>query len=962
MNVDFDFLRLLIERDAANGMRQYLQDDDEYDESDEEDSDGSDGLFVELPPAIEAELERRRKIKENGPSEGAEEMGVQVRDSFLEGGGRPCPHGGYIDLMEDLGLIPRTDDIVTKDPQYNLDQMYHESESEEEQQAKLRSAEERHSDRVRLLRYREFLKTQKELGLEAPSDFYVPNLEREDCYDNSNDDEDDGNSDSDDDDSNKTGPYYELTESQILKLAQNFTHGFYQYANMERIAMGTARCCETLTKIQDVHKMKPNDIKFKSTVSQSSLHLQMEELKIRYREEGRVLGPPHTMKRMETFKVRKYHTKKIRSFVLKFVECLEQTGLPTASTAELWNSACDLLSEACDADPDVARALLNTNINGCGHVALLLCKKALTYATEAENDSQDSKKTADMWWYVHNSWSGLFVDAMNALYKTPNDKDLIKVRGSQFQDSAEHYEPKDYILVSTFYTENMEPLLMEGIESDIIARKCVVLQVWQSIIRFLSRDAGMRIAKSKKIWKILTQVCRLPEQYHNKTEQSPSITNKRIKKKASHAAFWAVQLLTTLCEMGIDLNDSLSTSLAANRLAVKMVSSGVVPILLEVSESSCRNVMAAAVAGLGQISRVKDCRTLILQHPSGTKLVQNMLTSKNGNVVSPALLLLTHLLWDEEWRLPIKKMQDPPIENIVMKWAAFGLQQNLVRSAEMRQREESLTTEIGHTIASKCSPNIGKTKKLQLEHKLEELTRKRETVLKWTEIDQLEWVPNQIISRCCILLSNLNHLNIAKKMVDAGAIRFAACCIDAPRDDTYLAAAGLVYNLQNNMFRTLPHIFPDPDHLLYVLIMRIEEFAKHDILDKRSAAFMRLARILYRQKEWKPIFTKVARHNNMLKFYIEELIPMDIPTDAVPPFREEEERRPLSARGIKSSGINRSCHEETGKLKRCHACNKMEGKKNELKRCGHCNIVAYCGRECQKKDWKEHKKICKKAS
>ena len=31
-----------------------------------------------------------------------------------------------------------------------------------------------------------------------------------------------------------------------------------------------------------------------------------------------------------------------------------------------------------------------------------------------------------------------------------------------------------------------------------------------------------------------------------------------------------------------------------------------------------------------------------------------------------------------------------------------------------------------------------------------------------------------------------------------------------------------------------------------------------------------------------------------------------------------------------------------------------------MKKCSACRLVRYCAEECQLKDWKEHKKACKK--
>ena len=43
---------------------------------------------------------------------------------------------------------------------------------------------------------------------------------------------------------------------------------------------------------------------------------------------------------------------------------------------------------------------------------------------------------------------------------------------------------------------------------------------------------------------------------------------------------------------------------------------------------------------------------------------------------------------------------------------------------------------------------------------------------------------------------------------------------------------------------------------------------------------------------------------------------------------------------------------------RCGHCNKV----GAPSLCSKCTKVAYCDKECQKEDWKAHKKICRDAS
>jgi uncharacterized paraquat-inducible protein A len=46
-------------------------------------------------------------------------------------------------------------------------------------------------------------------------------------------------------------------------------------------------------------------------------------------------------------------------------------------------------------------------------------------------------------------------------------------------------------------------------------------------------------------------------------------------------------------------------------------------------------------------------------------------------------------------------------------------------------------------------------------------------------------------------------------------------------------------------------------------------------------------------------------------------------------------------------------------LHSCACCERKEHAMGQFKRCPRCKDTFYCGKICQKKDWKGHKKVCK---
>jgi len=139
------------------------------------------------------------------------------------------------------------------------------------------------------------------------------------------------------------------------------------------------------------------------------------------------------------------------------------------------------------------------------------------------------------------------------------------------------------------------------------------------------------------------------------------------------------------------------------------------------------------------------------------------------------------------------------------------------------------------------------------------------------------------------------------------------------------------------------------------------------------AAILQIVATLRTRKDWNEYFSMLAARDANAKLWIDNfadavalnLLGRDSTSggyllendgeDGEKVVAEEEEAK---ERCIPFAGIHDTCKMLSGELVKCNACGKVEEKMGQWKKCAKCGVVRYCSRECQRKDWKSHRKPC----
>jgi hypothetical protein len=1019
-------------------------DEEDYYDSDEDDEDESDPA-LELPEIVRDELDRRKadpSLKNKPPNPLAVHA---LRQYFESGQSDPMVAGGFITLMRELGAVAQSKDHLVKNTEHNVRYFGATGgDTKEWWQDQI----ERHESEVRLLRYGEYIEMQETKGLSFEKGWKFMDFPSADEVLMGRDSSTEHEEEKDEKKSNSSSVVNddELTQEQLMALSVDFTTAFWQYANHDKVYHAMAEGVQSHLpggKVNGASAEHAGTRMLEIQCTEQHILQHCLELRDRYIEQGRPLGPNLALEQTKQATVvdkklsgkknrrrqrqqraklnnsnnisngssgsaKKSHAENVKDYIQLLFQMLQNKIVirpPSAACARIVSGIMDMLQAAVAVDPDVARCFTSEQPASPGQILLQLRSRALEFALEADQEEESRPKwAADLWWQAYTDLTYLMGDVIMALCGGAGG-------WQEYSKAVAPPSTPDEKLAAKYFETCVSAPLLESINSKLSVERSAALSTLGRVIWSLPVEVAMGLVKQKSTWNLLEQACQcnnFAEEVQEKkskkvaaTAESNSIQNRngkltradqRERNTAAYSASQATNLLTRLCGKGMIKDDNNTggptTGVIPSPLARKMIQRGIVPLLMTLARSESPRVAAEAASGLAQISRVKDCRTILFQHAGGVDLLQDMLASSEGNRVSEGMLLVVHLLWDEEWRDPLLKIE-PPIETTAVKWAAYAMQCIRDRADETRIASKKLTDEFMAKSLSqvRLSEGADSAAKAKLEVEIKEMEVKIRRQLAWNKLETMEGhghITNLTLGRSLLLLSTMLHGNNApQRVAKANGLALGAACLDVPVDDTNSAAANLIGNYLATAGSVSPIVFPDPDHVVRAAISRLSRLVNRQDMSTLSLIFVRLLNGLRQCMDWAPYFQSCAEQDIEHKYVIEVFLPKigaNIPSTAPPKNpppgggRRNNTHRRLQEgggadksakpsggranRGDRSFGVPSPCTELTGKLQSCDACGKMETKRGAFMKCSQCKVAKYCGRKCQKNAWKKHKKEC----
>lgn len=307
------------------------------------------------------------------------------------------------------------------------------------------------------------------------------------------------------------------------------------------------------------------------------------------------------------------------------------------------------------------------------------------------------------------------------------------------------------------------------------------------------------------------------------------------------------------------------TGVTPTALAVKMVKRGVVPLLIDIAKADVGYPSIVSMDALAAISRVKDCRTIIFQHSGGLDLIRKALSSSEGSLVSPTMLLILHLMWDEEWWHTLSTVE-PQIELQCARWGVFAMDR-IVKRAETakNEREEKRDAMLDMQIRAFRMEN-GLEKDQLLQSAKEEKEKLGGDEWFGLESEENRSPIDSFLGRCLLVLSTFVKMNDGPdRLLQVNALSFFSSCLDCPIVDIQAACIGGLHNLIiGSNVRAVPSGVFDPDQFVRSIVVGTDRFMKAGEHSQRATLFFVLANYLKADPAWEANFERLPPFYKMV--------------------------------------------------------------------------------------------------
>ena len=468
--------------------------------------------------------------------------------------------------------------------------------------------------------------------------------------------------------------------------------------------------------------------------------------------------------------------------------------------------------------------------------------------------------------------------------------------------------------MSTFLFKRMIPQFTNGLESSNAGERACAFDNLHSLLANAPSSFLLRFMERKGSWARIEAACRTSlEDCINNTTMGDEPRDSWLLQNRQRALDRASIFLNMICRRSFELQSTRASGdqLSPTSLALKIIKRGAIPLLMDIAKADIGRASVAAMHSLSDISRVKDCRTIMYQDEAGLDLVKKGLATNDAELLSATLLLIVHLLWDqEEWSAPISSIE-PGLVLTTIRWGLFAMRE-IIKRAEVRKEERSeLSLE---DIETEKMPDS----ELQLE-----------TDKNFGQLDQL-------LMRCLIILQVVSKIEGGlEHFLLYDGLSFVSSCIDIRISHTLEAAIVAMRNAYSmfGMKAIVPSNFDDPAHYVRELFT-VNCLLIDDPTKRTNVAYMlrQLQCQLKARPEWDHYF---------------ELLPSNVKpfVDLFTPKVKEAPRPPAGTTPICIHGAADSYATHTGKLRSCNGCGKLETKRGSMSKCSGCYQVLYCSRE-----------------